>query len=106
MYYKKRGNEPPVVKTGSVYEESYFLEGYLFLKYCTSNVPLEELIKISQEEFETYKPVILEPELPESEPTERDFLQGEILLNQQQIISKQTEIDTTLAELLLNQQGV
>ena len=40
------------------------------------------------------------------EPTEQEFLQAEMLLNQQQIISKQTEIDITLAELLLNQQGV
>ena len=106
MYYKKPGNEPPVVKAGSVYEESYFHDGYLFLKYATSNVPLEELIKISQEEFEANKPAISEPEPPEPEPTEQEILQAEMLLNQQQIISKQTEIDMTLAELLLNQQGV
>ncbi|WP_312059992.1 hypothetical protein [Anaerotignum sp.] len=106
MYYKKPGNEPPVVKAGSVYEESYFHDGYLFLKYCTSNVPSEELIEITQEEYEVNKPFIPEPEPPEPEPTEQEILQAEMLLNQQQIISKQTEIDMTLAELLLNQQGV
>ena len=43
---------------------------------------------------------------PEPEPMEQEILQAEMLLNQQQIISKQTEIDMTLAELLMNQQGV
>lgn len=46
------------------------------------------------------------PEPPEPTPTDQEILQAEMLLNQQQIISKQTEIDMTLAELLLNQQGV
>jgi len=40
------------------------------------------------------------------EPTEQEVLQAEMLLNQQQIISKQAEIDMTLGEVLLNQQGV
>lgn len=49
---------------------------------------------------------ISKPEPSKLEPTEQEILQAEMLLNQQQIISKQTEIDMTLAELLLNQQGV
>ncbi|MCQ4936774.1 hypothetical protein [Anaerotignum propionicum] len=46
------------------------------------------------------------PAITLPEPSEQEILQAEMLLNQQQIISKQTEIDMTLAELLLNQQGV
>jgi len=106
MYYKKQGNLLPEIKAGCVYEESYFYEGYTFLKYEVNNIPSEELMEITQEEYEANKPIIPEPEPPEPTPTEQEILQSEMLLNQQQIISKQTEIDMTLAELLLNQQGV
>ena len=103
MYYKKQGNIPPVIKAGCVYEESYFHDGYLFMKYSVNNVPSEELTEVSKEEFETNKPVILEPELIMPEPTEQDFLQAEILLNQVTILENQHAQDAVMAEILLGQ---
>lgn len=50
----------------------------------------------------TYVPK--EPEM--TEPTENEFIQAEILLNQAEIIAKQKEQDEVLAELLLGQQEV
>ena len=104
MYYKKQGGLPPITRPSCVYDEIYIYDGYLFLKYTVRNIPSEELTEITQEEYESHKPS--EPEPQEQAPTEQEILQAEMLLNQQQIISKQTEIDMTLAELLLNQQGV
>lgn len=43
---------------------------------------------------------------PETEPTEADIINAEILLNQADIIAKQNEHDEVLAEILLNQMGV
>lgn len=43
---------------------------------------------------------------PETEPTETDIINAEILLNQADIIAKQNEHDEVLAEILLNQMGV
>ena len=106
MYYKKQGNVPPVIKAGCVYEESYFHDGYLFMQYSVNNVPSEELIEILQEEFEANKPVILEPEPTVPEPTEQDFLQAEILLNQVSILENQRAQDAVMAEILLGQLGV
>lgn len=106
MHYKKQGGIPPVVKAGCVYEESYFHNGYLFLKYCINNVPSEELIAISREEFEANKPVIPEPESTTPEPTEQDFLQAEILLNQVTILENQRAQDAAMAAILLGQLGV
>lgn len=106
MYYKKQGSKPPVIKAGCVYEESYSHGGYLFLKYCINNVPSEELIEVSKEEYEAAKPVILEPEPTTSEPTEQDFLQAEILLNQVTILENQHAQDAVMAEILLGQLGV
>lgn len=106
MFYKKQGNIPPVIKSGCVYEESYFYDGYLFFNYMKGNIPSEELTEITQEEYGENKPIIPESELDTMEPIEHEILQAEMLLNQQMILSKQSEIDMTLAELLLNQQGV
>ena len=106
MYYKKQGNEPPVIKMGCAYEESYFNDGYLFLKFAEKNVPSETLEEITQEEYEANKPTMEEEVLTLAEPTEQEILQAEMLLNQQQIINRQNEQDMVLAELLLNQQGV
>ena len=101
MYYKKQGYEPPVIKAGCVYEESYFYDGYLFMKYSVNNIPSEELIEILQEEFEANKPAMLEPESTTSEPTEQDFLQAEILLYQVSILENQQAQDAVMAEILL-----
>lgn len=106
MYYKKEGNVLPVTKVGSVYEESYLYEGYLFLKYEENNIPWEDIVEITKEEYEENRPVIPEWEPDTMEPIEDEVLKAEMLLNQQMILSKQKEIDMTLAELLLNQQGV
>lgn len=76
MYYKKERNIPPVVKSGCVYEESYFYDGYLFLKYAVGNVPSEYLTEITQEEYETNKPIIPEPE---PTPTDQDALYAEVI---------------------------
>ena len=43
---------------------------------------------------------------PETEPTETDIINAEILLNQADILAKQNEHDEVLAEILLNQMGV
>lgn len=43
---------------------------------------------------------------PEPEPTEEEIIQGEMLLNQAQIIATQEEQDEVLAAILLNQMGV
>ena len=76
MYYKKYGSALPIIKAGCVYEESYFHDGYLFLKYAVGNAPSEELTEIMQEEYETNKPVIPEPE---PTPTSQDAINAEIL---------------------------
>lgn len=52
--------------------------------------------------WESYTP---EPQ-PEPEPTEEEIIQGEMLLNQAQIIATQQEQDEVLAAILLNQMGV
>ena len=52
--------------------------------------------------WESYTP---EP-APEPEPTEEEIIQGEMLLNQAQIIATQNEQDEVLAAILLNQMGV
>lgn len=52
--------------------------------------------------WESYTP---EP-APEPEPTEKEIIQGEMLLNQAQIIATQQEQDEVLAAILLNQMGV
>ncbi|AMJ40704.1 hypothetical protein [Anaerotignum propionicum] len=106
MYYKKQGNVLPEIKAGCVYEESYSYEGYIFLKYEVNNIPSEEIVEITKEEYKANKPIIPELEPDPMELIEDEVLQAEMLLNQQLILSKQTEIDITLAELLLNQQGV
>ena len=103
MYYKKQGNVPPVIKAGCVYEESYFHDGYLFMKYSVNNVPSEELIEILQKEFEVNKPAMPVPEPAVTEPTEQDFLQAEILLNQVSILENQRAQDAVMAEILLGQ---
>lgn len=72
MYYKKQGIQPPVIKRGSVYKESYLFDGYLYLKYQKDNVPLEPLEEITREEYEINKPVIPEPPTPE--PTNMELL--------------------------------
>lgn len=43
---------------------------------------------------------------PEPELTEEEIIQGEMLLNQAQIIATQQEQDKVLAAILLNQMGV
>ena len=53
-------------------------------------------------EWESYTP---EPQ-PEPEPTEEEIIQGEMLLNQVQIIATQQEQDEVLAAILLNQMEV
>lgn len=65
MYYKKQEDIPPVIKVGCVYAESYFYDGYLYLKYAENNIPSEILTEITQEEYEVNKPVV-----PDSEPQE------------------------------------
>ncbi|KXL53509.1 hypothetical protein CLNEO_07350 [Anaerotignum neopropionicum] len=100
MYYKKQGNEPPVIKSGCAYTESYYFDGYLFLKYSIGNTPSEELAEITQEEFEANKPVIPEPE---PQPTEQDILQAELLLNQMSILDNQGAQDAVMAKILLGQ---
>lgn len=102
MYYKMQGNTPPAIKAGCAYDESYFMGGYLYLKYSQSNIPSEPLGEITQEEYEANKPIIPEPA---SEPTEEEILQAEILLNQQWIINWQIDNEAVLAEILLGQQG-
>ena len=72
MYYKKQGNTSPVIKAGCVYDESYFYEGYLFLKYSVGNIPSEELTEITQEEYEANKPVIPDSESQESPLSETE----------------------------------
>lgn len=42
----------------------------------------------------------------EQEPTEEEIIQGEMLLNQAQIIATQNEQDEVLAAILLNQMEV
>ena len=106
MFYKKQGNMPPATKAGCVYEESYFHDGYLYLKYFSGNIPSEPLEEITQAEYEANKPVVPPKPEPTPQPTEEEILQAEMLLNQQQIISRQNEQDMVLAELLLSQQGV
>ncbi|WP_312047779.1 hypothetical protein [Anaerotignum sp.] len=72
MYYKKYGNEPPVIKTGCVYEESYLHEGNLFLKYSKDNIPSEKLMEVSSEEYKANKPISSVPEtIKESTETEQ-----------------------------------
>ena len=78
MYYKKQGSVPPAVKIGCAYEESYFFDGYTYLKYALKSVPSEALEEISQEEYEVNKPVIPEPEPMPPEPlspTEQTLMQ-------------------------------
>lgn len=53
-------------------------------------------------DWESYTP---EP-VPEPEPTEDEIIQGEMLLNQAQIIATQAEQDEVLAAILLNQMEV
>lgn len=106
MFYKKQGNIPPVIKSGCVYEESYFYDGYLFLKYMKGNIPSEELTEITHEEYEENKPIIPESELDTMEPTEQDFVQAEILLNQVAILENQKAQDAAIAAILLGQLGV
>ncbi len=62
MYYKKQGNTPPIIKSGCVYAECYFYDGYLFFKYYAGNIPSEELTEITQVEYEINKPIIPEPD--------------------------------------------
>lgn len=107
MYYKKQGNVPPVIKAGFVYKESYYHSGYLFLEYFTNNVPSEEIDEITQEEYETNKPIIKlpEPEIhPEPTETER-IMQGftdselrdlEIQQNQELLAQQITDIEVAL----------
>lgn len=80
MYYKKAGNTPPVIRAGCVYEESYYSDGYIYLKYAPSNTPSEPLEEVTQEEYEANKPVMPEPEpTPEPlSPTEQAILQTAI----------------------------
>jgi hypothetical protein len=106
MYYKKNGTKPPVIRTGCVYGESYYCNGYMYLKYSFGNIPSEELTEITQEEYEANKPIIPEPEPTAPEPTEQDFLQAEILLNQVTILENQRAQDAVMAEILLGQLGV
>lgn len=53
-------------------------------------------------DWESYTP---DPS-PEPEPTEDEIIQGEMLLNQAQIIATQQEQDEVLAAILLNQMEV
>lgn len=106
MYYKKQGDTPPMIMSGSVYNESYTIDGCLYLKYYQNNTPSETLEEITQEEYEANKPTMEEEVLTLAEPTEEEILQAEMLLNQQKMINRQNEQDVVLAELLLNQQGV
>lgn len=45
------------------------------------------------------------PEETETEPTEQELINAEILLNQATILSNQNATDEVLAEILLNQVG-
>lgn len=74
MYYKKQGNEPPVIKSGCAYEESYFYDGYLFLRYSVGNVPSEELTEITKQEYAENKPEP-EPQEPPLSATEQAMFQ-------------------------------
>lgn len=106
MYYKKQGDIPPVIKVGCAYVGSYFCDGYLYLEYSKNNIPSEILTEITQGEYEENKPVISEPEPTAPEPTEQDFLQAEILLNQVTILENQRAQDEAMAAILLEQLGV
>lgn len=89
MYYKKQGNTSPVIKAGCVYDESYFYDGYLFLKYPGNNIPSEELTEITEEEYETNKPAT-----PDSEPPEA-------LLSEMEQAIMQTAITTEYMAALM-----
>ena len=49
---------------------------------------------------------VVQPEPAMPEPTEQDFLQAEILLNQVSILENQRAQDAVMAEILLGQLGV
>ena len=49
---------------------------------------------------------VAQPEPSAPEPTEQDFLQAEILLNQVSILENQRAQDAVMAEILLGQLGV
>lgn len=76
MFYKKQGNISPTIIAGCAYEESYSYDGYLFFKYPSGDIPSEELVEITKEEYEANKPVIPEPE---PTPTAQDEINAEIL---------------------------
>lgn len=78
MYYKKQGDLLPVIKTGHVYEESYFSNGYLFLKYSGNNIPTEKLTEVSQQEYEANKPVVPPQPKPAAEPTDTERIMQEM----------------------------
>ncbi|WP_312071808.1 hypothetical protein [Anaerotignum propionicum] len=103
MYYKKQRNEPPIVRTGCVYAESYFYNGYLYLKFAVNNIPSEELTEITQEEYEANKPVIPEPELEQTETellmqanTDSELRDLEIQQNQELLAQQLTDIEVAL----------
>ena len=70
-------------------------DGYIFDTYSNGTV------------VKNIKSEPIEPApAPEPEPTENEIIQGEMLLNQVQIIATQQEQDEVLAAILLNQMEV
>lgn len=83
------------------------------VSYLSGEVIADDMIRLSAEDEPlgkkynngTWEEVPSQP-APESEPTEDEIIQAEMLLNQAQIIATQEEQDEVLAAILLNQMGV
>lgn len=70
-----------------------------------NNIPQEEN-KEAKVYYENGDFVVKYFNIPALEPTEDEIIQGEMLLNQAQIIATQNEQDEVLAAILLNQMEV
>ena len=70
-----------------------------------NNIPQEEN-KEAKVYYENGDFVVKYFDIPALEPTEEEIIQGEMLLNQAQIIATQAEQDEVLAAILLNQMEV
>ena len=92
MYYKKQGNETPIVSSGHVYDQMYSYEGFLYFSYPTGNSPSEGLIEITEAEFLENNPETVEPE---PQPSQLDRIEESLKTSfseaQQTAIDKYTE---------------